>query len=1062
MKRIVSFCIVLFVTIVSLGQNKRCFSSDITQRRAANDPNYQLELSQANDWLGTYVRQSHASPRSISVIPVVVHVVYNTPDQNIPTAYINNMISTLNADFTFSNSDTGDVRTAFKSVRGNAQISFCLANIIRKSTSVNCFDPNTSSDEMKHASTGGSDSYDPSHYLNIWICALCGSAVGIGGIDGYTLPPTVGTAGSGDDGTVLQYDLAFQNQGNDRTATHEIGHYLGLQHTWGGGSLGTGCGDDSIPDTPITDGTQGGCSMNVACTASPGSQYENFMDYADCRYMFTIDQATVMNGILTGTRASLLSSPGCNAFPPVTDFAATPIENTTGGSITFNDQTINFPTTWSWSFPGGTPSSSNLQNPIITYNAEGTYDVKLVAANAFGRDSITKTGYITISNCTTVSDQFAQNPGIWNAPGGGYLCGNNSHQDLALGQLFMNNYPGRVITSVYIAFAKASYTLATDSITVFVDTTDVAGNAASYLASQKIAIKDIAVDIQNHSDTHVTFSQAAMPSSYFIVGFTIPSIAGDTVVVYSDVNTSTNALEQKSNGIWYSYADTASWNSAVTNFIAVEQCIPSCNGFTATTTGVPSSCTLSNGVAIAQVNGTTPPYLFHWNTGAITDTITGLAAGTYNVTITDSTGCYLIKSYTVGSGTLTASSSFVAASCGGNDGIAIVSALGGTTPYHYSWNTVPLQTGDSAINLYAGNYEVTISDAAGCSQTLAVTITQPCDSVWPGDVDDNGIADFDDAMWLSYMYGLNGPSRPNASLVWSGQPAPNWPGNSLGVNDHHSDTNGDGTVDVNDTLAITLNYGLTHQKTGPTPRATDPIISYVPVTDTIYTNQDFHIKVMLGSQSNPVDSLMALAFSMNLDPAIFDTTGAQLNFNNSWLGTIGTNAFSFRKPLPTAGKIDMVLARKDHHNASGYGQIGEIILHTQNHLPGNIASSSLNLVPGVIKGITSTGTTKTYNTQSTTVTIKDTTTGIANLAFDQIINVYPNPSNGHFVLSINQASRLLNIELLNVESQVLYAEQLKETSSFKKEFNLSDYAKGIYFLKVSSENGAVVKRVVVQ
>jgi PKD repeat protein len=68
--------------------------------------------------------------------------------------------------------------------------------------------------------------------------------------------------------------------------------------------------------------------------------------------------------------------------------------------VSFTDQSTNNPTSWSWSFPGGTPSTSTAQNPTITYNTAGTYSVTLTAANSAGSDPETKTNYITVNPVT--------------------------------------------------------------------------------------------------------------------------------------------------------------------------------------------------------------------------------------------------------------------------------------------------------------------------------------------------------------------------------------------------------------------------------------------------------------------------------------------------------------------------------------------------------------------------------------------------------------------------------------------------------------------------------------
>ena len=90
--------------------------------------------------------------------------------------------------------------------------------------------------------------------------------------------------------------------------THEVGHYLGLVHPWGDGGCSS---DDGMDDTPTTDDATQSCSNQTLMNCGLLTQYENFMDYAPCPRMFTIEQAAYMNGVLTNERALLSQSATC-------------------------------------------------------------------------------------------------------------------------------------------------------------------------------------------------------------------------------------------------------------------------------------------------------------------------------------------------------------------------------------------------------------------------------------------------------------------------------------------------------------------------------------------------------------------------------------------------------------------------------------------------------------------------------------------------------------------------------------------------------------------------------
>jgi gliding motility-associated-like protein len=135
-------------------------------------------------------------------------------------------------------------------------------------------------------------------------------------------------------------------------------------------------------------------------------------------------------------------------------------------------------------------------------------------------------------------------------------------------------------------------------------------------------------------------------------------------------------------------------------------------------------------MAIANVTGGTGPYSYLWTpTGQTAQTATGLTAGTYYLTVSDNSCIPKVQTDSVvvpSGGSLTLNSAQANVACFGNaTAFASVAPSGGTAPYTYSWNTVPVQTSSTATGLVAGNYTVTVTDASGCSNTSTVVITEP-------------------------------------------------------------------------------------------------------------------------------------------------------------------------------------------------------------------------------------------------------------------------------------------------------------------------------------------------
>ena len=175
----------------------------------------------------------------------------------------------------------------------------------------------------------------------------------------------------------------------------------------------------------------------------------------------------------------------------------------------------------------------------------------------------------------------------------------------------------------------------------------------------------------------------------------------------------------------YSVTINDSRNCSVVKQFVVTQ--PS--ALTASISGTMTSCGVSNGTATAVAAGGTAPYTYRWSTTATTASITGLAAGTYLVTITDGGLCTATSSITITASTaLNLTVTPTAVRCnGGNTGAAVATPSGGTQPYTYSWTSggSVFATTASVGNLTAGNYLLTVNDAVGCSTSQVVTITQP-------------------------------------------------------------------------------------------------------------------------------------------------------------------------------------------------------------------------------------------------------------------------------------------------------------------------------------------------
>ena len=317
---------------------RTCASVEVLQSQLAADPALAQRMATINNQAMQFAAQqagvAQRGTAAISVtIPVVVHVLYSATAENISDAQIQSQIDVLNEDFHKLNTDASKVPAAFASLAADPGIQFVLAKrtpagiattgIERKSSTTTSWG---TADKIKKASTGGLDAWDATKYLNLWVGTIGGGILGYaqfpGGAaatDGVVISPVY----FGRVGTVTSpYNLG-------RTASHEVGHWLNLNHIWGDDS-GACTGTDNVADTPNQGAENYGKPVfpHVSCSNGPnGDMFMNYMDYVDdnAMFMFSTGQSTRMNALFAagGARVGLLTSaggtaPGGTTPPPTT------------------------------------------------------------------------------------------------------------------------------------------------------------------------------------------------------------------------------------------------------------------------------------------------------------------------------------------------------------------------------------------------------------------------------------------------------------------------------------------------------------------------------------------------------------------------------------------------------------------------------------------------------------------------------------------------------------------------------------------------------------------------
>lgn len=353
--------------------NNRCGTMIAIEKAKKANPQYFAELERKAKEAEKNLLARTATLTSPVTIPVVVHVVYSTPDL-VTEEQVDYLLNRLNLDYSGLNPDSTNA-SSYYSVRGHSQIRFTrarrdpsgnLTNGLEKRVgtvgiSANTYQP------LKHSSEGGLDPWDVTKYYNIWVGADA-SGIGLLGI-----APSIGPGNAtetissavGIDGVCINiacfsnacYAYAQYNLG--RTAVHEIGHNFGLFHTFSGCSAGADFAQlesgQTLPsnlltasdDTPNQGTETSGCPSGSSTSDCGGNKmYQNYMDYTDdaCMTMFTKGQVARMEYVLENFRSGYLTSNGATppASYPSLDVSANAVISP--GGIEFNNTTCTITT----------------------------------------------------------------------------------------------------------------------------------------------------------------------------------------------------------------------------------------------------------------------------------------------------------------------------------------------------------------------------------------------------------------------------------------------------------------------------------------------------------------------------------------------------------------------------------------------------------------------------------------------------------------------------------------------------------------------------------------------
>ncbi|MEX1131861.1 MAG: M43 family zinc metalloprotease [Flavobacteriales bacterium] len=450
MKNLILGLAALTISGASIAQAPHvCGTDEVRRRLIAEDPSYLDREARYNEEILRIIaeRAELRDDELVLTIPIVFHILHQKGTENISNEQILDQVAILNRDYRKLNTDQNLIIPEFQDLIGDVKIEFALPT---KDPFGNC---HNGIDRIQTVGTFiGEDRFKRNQwsrdkYLNVWISRRMRD-----GVAGYAYYPDATSGFLQIFDGIMQLanytgGIGTSSANNSRTLTHEIGHYLNLAHPWGNtNEPGVVCGDDGVADTPITEGwTSCPSPANSAvCDPAIKENYQNYMDYSYCSYMFTVGQVERMRAAAfanVGERSNLWTEQNLQVTGVAEGFAASCAPEAdfyaqVGTNLSFPDVPFNamsctgtnvrfvdnsqraFATTWEWTFQDGTPATSTQRNPTVQFNSPGFKRVTLTVGNAQGTTTKSDDFAVEIANQDAAwqapyTESFEVNEGIW-------------------------------------------------------------------------------------------------------------------------------------------------------------------------------------------------------------------------------------------------------------------------------------------------------------------------------------------------------------------------------------------------------------------------------------------------------------------------------------------------------------------------------------------------------------------------------------------------------------------------------------------------------------------------
>ena len=683
----------------------------------------------------------------------------------------------------------------------------------------------------------------------------------------------------------------------------------------------------------------------------------------------------------------------------IADFSISGGPNCVGSPISFMDVSSGAPTSWSWSFPGATVPTFTIQSPVVSYSAAGTYSVSLIVTNSLG-SSTPYTQTISVLNPVPLLTVNS-----------GSICAGQSFTIIASG------------ASTYSYSSGSSIVSPTVSTTYSVVGTSTLGCAGTNTVISNVVVNTLPVIAVNSGSICSGKSFTMNPSGASTYTYSSGSNIVSPLATVNYSVTGTNAL------------------GCVGSNTAISTVVVNASPVIAVNNG--SICA---GKSFTMIPSGASTYSYSSGSSIVSPTVNT----TYSVVGTSSLGC--VGTNTAISNVLVNSTPSITVLGTNSVCIGTSNSYTATGAATYTWITGAITPSVAVSPTVSTSYSVIGVDVLGCSNTATINliVNNTCADVWPGDANSDGVVDNLDVLELGLHYSQTGPSRAVTSNLWQSYFSNNWLGTiTSGKNVNHSDCNGDGIIDVNDTLAIYNNYGLTHAFRPELTTLTNPQLSIVSDQSFVEKGKWGSASIYLGDVTAPITAINGAAFTLNFDNALIETDSIYLTYLPSFIDA-GDN-LRFRKRDFVNNKLLTATTHTNSTNVSGNGKIAVLhykiksTLTTDSPLNLSITQGNFSNASGSIVPLT---------TGTSSVLAVGASVGITSFDNSAKIIIYPNPAKDVLYFETTALKDNMSIVVYNALGQIVLKESIHST---KSKLAINGLANGVYFIDVLTNETSISK-----